>query len=193
MGPTYMIDKVYFFAFYEQSGFKDIMFHTLKQYIPNIDLTSYRDNYIIKSDSPFEKDDADIMLFSIRNKYFSPKWVIFVENLTYDIGAAVRVRAAIMNIRLKMENNRGIILICLVRNLKEAKFFYDFLGMQEIDRPNADFKILFLDICPIMEDVDYYNGFRTLPERLTPEISPHYALTPSGKQIKVNISKHYKE
>lgn len=192
IGPTYMIDKVYFFAFYEKTGIKEIMERTIEQYIPNIDVTSYRADYVITANSPLKRSDAPINVFDMRNGYESPRWVIFVENLAYDLSAAVRLKAAMECFNQKRTGSQGVLIVCLVRNQKEAKYFYDLLDMSRNVRPNSDLNIVFIDICPVLEWI-HPDGSRLMYDKLDPQISPLYGLNPSGKRQIVNVSKHYKE
>lgn len=190
MGPTYMIDKVYFFAFYEDTGIKGIIERTIEQYMPNIDFSSYRSEYVITSESPLRRSDAILKTFTMRNGYDSPKWAIFVENLAYDLSAAVRIKAASVTFNKRRVGEQGVLIVCLVRSDEEARYFYELLNLRSAS-PNSDLRFLFINIRPVLEWIDP-NGCRLMYDKLTPDISPMYALTSGGNKQIVAVSKHYK-
>lgn len=189
MGPTYMIDKVYFFAFYEHTEFKSVMERTIEQYMPNIDFSSYLPKYVIANESPLRRSDAAIKVFSMRNGYDSPKWAIFVENLAYDLSAAVRIKAASETFNKKRVGEQGVLVICLVRSDEEARYFYNLLNLRSVPL-NSDLRFLFINIRPALEWI-HPNGYRLMYDRLTPGISPLYALTSGGTKQIVAVSKKY--
>ncbi len=184
MGPTYMIDRVYFYALYEHTPFKEIMGETLKQYIPELDANSYKPYYVIRYDSPLKRKDAPVNSFLMLNSYIAGNWMVFVENLAYDVSAAVRVKAASLCLNIRpTEGAHKVLIVCLVRDFNEARYFYDLLNLDSVPlRADAHLRILFLDVCHCLEWVDPSNNERLMFECIFREDSPMYGIMPDGRK-----------
>ena len=198
IGPTSMIDKVCFFILYKHTAFKGIMENTLLQYFPNFDRNSYKDTYTFNMESPYRKKNARKYTFALRNYYNCTRLrsdgsihdkdrFICIENLAYDVSASVRVKAAVESITSeKQEGRQGIVLVCLVRNQEEAKYFYDLLDMKSVPL-DGRFNIGFIDICNVFSVLsdDHFD----IPGILLPDTAPLYALYPSGASVRYQLSK----
>ncbi len=191
-GSTFNIGHTYFFAFYEQSGIKEILERTIQQYIPSLDPLSYQAVYSIHADCALKRPDSPFTTFDMRNGYECGSCTLFIENLAFDISAAIRVKVASMCFKLRRRDahDKGTALICLVRNEDEARYFYDLLGLSSVPSIKSDFRIMFLNITGVLDYV--MQGLRVLPILLTPETSPLYCLSSSGEVKNISISKNYK-
>ncbi len=186
MGATYMIDKTMFFGFYDKSPFKRIMEKTLSLYFRNFEAGSYKKKFIVLPQSLYKKEDAPIIIFSLCNAYFTDSWIICVENLAYDVGAAIRLKGALMDISNKPADGKSRIgIICLVRNEEEAKSFYNSLDIGSASLGDYFF-VFFMDIWSVFGNIDDEDGSFILPDKINPAVSPLYTVSKSGtvKELK---------
>lgn len=186
--PTQMMSQCLPFILYRTSFVKSSVERTLSC-IPafgGFDPKSYEASAMIENDSPYRIADSPIQYnLTLSNRYESERFIFFVENLSIDLGASVRLAAAMQCIVQgePAPAAKNIILVALVTGKEDAAYFNSLLKLYTIPHRSC-FQVLFLDIANTYFRVangwdhvgDYYHGmfdddyFATVIDGTDPEV-----------------------
>ena len=146
--PTPLLSYYYPFITYNRSFIKEIMEKTLlstKPFSKEFDVKTYKPRYTIPNDSSYRMEDSPILYpLTLSNMYDMPHFKIFIENLSLDLGAGMRLLAAMKCLKQRRtENNKFIVIIAMVNSAEDASYFNSLLKLHEI--PNGScFQIVFM-------------------------------------------------
>lgn len=147
--PTQMMSQYLPFILYQSSFVKSSVEKTLSCYpaFGGLDTKSYEACGLVSNDSVYRIADSQIRYnLTLSNRYEADRMIIFVENLSIDLGASVRLAAAMQCIvRQKPEGGKNIAIIALVTDMEDALYFNELLSLYTIPNKSC-FQILFLSI-----------------------------------------------
>lgn len=147
--PTVMLSYYLPFITYQSSFIKEVIENTLASYplFRGFDKKSYQPKFYIDNKSPYRIPDSRIRYgFTMSNYYESDRFIIFVENLSLDLGAVARVSAAKQSFSQEYAIGRkNVAIIALVDSIEDAEYFRDLLNLSEIKTGNCPFQVFFLE------------------------------------------------
>lgn len=147
--PTQMIGWRLPFILYQGSFVKSIIEKTILCYstFRGFNPESYTAHGWLDNTDIHRIPDSPIRYgLALSNRYEADQFIFFIENLSLDLGASVRLAAALQCIaRKKPEGGKNIIIIALVKDDEDALYFSNRFKLFSI--PNlSSFQVLFLNI-----------------------------------------------
>lgn len=147
--PTIMLSYYLPFILYQSSFVKEVIENTLASYpmFKGFDKKSYKPKFYIDNKSPYRIPDSRIRYgFTMSNYYESDGFILFIENLSLDLGAVARVSAAKQSFSQEyVRGRKNVAIIALVDSIEDAEYFRDLLNLSEIKTGNCPFQVFFLE------------------------------------------------